>query len=59
MKAGEIYVVEIPELGGHEQNGVRPAVVVACVAKSIATIIPFIFDERDGNLNIGIILSFG
>ena len=41
MKAGEIWVVEIPELGSHEQSGIRPAVVVASVAKTIVTIIPF------------------
>lgn len=41
MKAGEIWIVEIPELGSHEQNGIRPAVIVASVAKTIITIIPF------------------
>jgi mRNA-degrading endonuclease toxin of MazEF toxin-antitoxin module len=40
MKAGEIWLVRIPELGTHEQSGTRPAVVVAHVAKTLATIIP-------------------
>ena len=41
MKAGDVWIVEIPELGGHEQSGIRPAVIVASVAKTIVTIIPF------------------
>ena len=41
MKPGEIWIVEIPELGGHEQDGKRPAVIIASVAKTIVTIIPF------------------
>ncbi|MEK7569128.1 MAG: type II toxin-antitoxin system PemK/MazF family toxin [Patescibacteria group bacterium] len=40
MKPGDIWVVHIPELGTHEQSGVRPAIVVATVAKTIVTIIP-------------------
>lgn len=28
MKAGDIYLVEISASGGHEQQGVRPAIVV-------------------------------
>ena len=28
MKAGDIYLVEIPTSGGREQQGVRPAIVV-------------------------------
>lgn len=28
MKAGDIYLVEIPASGGHEQQGARPAIVV-------------------------------
>ena len=41
MKPGDVWIVEIPELGTHEQSGTRPAIVVASVAKTIATIIPF------------------
>lgn len=40
MKPGDVWVVDIPELGTHEQSGVRPAVVIARVTKSIVTIIP-------------------
>ncbi len=28
MKIGDVYLVEIPAVGGHEQAGVRPAVIV-------------------------------
>jgi len=27
MKIGDIYLVEIPAIGGHEQAGLRPAIV--------------------------------
>ncbi|OHA83284.1 MAG: hypothetical protein A2937_03990 [Candidatus Yonathbacteria bacterium RIFCSPLOWO2_01_FULL_47_33b] len=40
MKPGDIWIVHIPELGTHEQSGVRPAVIVASVTKTIVTIIP-------------------
>lgn len=40
MKPGDIWVVEIPALGTREQSGVRPAVVIARVAKTIVTVIP-------------------
>lgn len=40
MKPGDVWIVHIPGLGTHEQSGVRPAVVVASVAKTIVTIIP-------------------
>ena len=40
MKPGDVYIVRIPELGTHEQSGTRPAVVIARVTKTIATIIP-------------------
>lgn len=29
MKKGDIYLVEIPFLGGHEQEGTRPAIILA------------------------------
>lgn len=41
MKPGDVWVVDIPELSTHEQSGTRPAVIVAKVAKTIVTIIPF------------------
>lgn len=40
MKPGEVWRVHIPELGTHEQSGSRPAVIIARVTKTIATIIP-------------------
>ena len=40
MKPGDVWIVHIPELGNHEQSGVRPAVVIARVTKTIVTIIP-------------------
>ncbi len=40
MKPGDVYIVNIPELGTHEQSGTRPAVVIARVTKTIVTIIP-------------------
>ncbi len=27
MKIGEVYLVEIPAIGGHEQAGYRPAII--------------------------------
>ena len=32
--------MDIPELGTHEQEGTRPAIIVAHVTKTIVTIIP-------------------
>ena len=46
MKPGDIWVVHIPELGTHEQSGIRPAVVIARVAKTVATIIPCTFNQE-------------
>jgi len=28
VKIGDVYLVEIPTVGGHEQEGFRPAVIV-------------------------------
>ena len=28
MKVGDIYLVELPEVGGHEQMGKRPAIII-------------------------------
>jgi|SRR3989344_2664617 len=41
MKSGDVWIVDIPELGTHEQSGIRPAVILARVAKTVVTIIPF------------------
>lgn len=46
MKAGEMWLVRIPELGTHEQSGARPSVIVARVTKTLATIIPCTTNRR-------------
>ncbi len=38
MEIGDIYAVEIPASNGHEQAGVRPAIIVQ--ASSVATRLP-------------------
>ncbi|MEK7559840.1 MAG: type II toxin-antitoxin system PemK/MazF family toxin [Patescibacteria group bacterium] len=40
MKKGDIYLVEIPFLGGHEQEGTRPAIILADTATPVIVIIP-------------------
>ena len=40
MKKGEIWIIDIGKMGGREQEGIRPAVVVADVVGTIATVIP-------------------
>ena len=40
MKPGDVWIVNIPELGTHEESGTKPAVIIARVAKTIVTIIP-------------------
>lgn len=40
MKKGEIWLVEIPETGGHEQQGIRPVVLLAELEANIAMVIP-------------------
>jgi len=37
----EIYLIELPKTNGHEQHGVRPALVISKPIKQIAIIIPF------------------
>ena len=45
MKPGEIWLVDIPYLGTHEQSGKRPCIVVARVVKNIVTVIPCTSNE--------------
>lgn len=40
MKKGEIWVVDIPSTGGHEQYGMRPVVVVADTQSAVTIGIP-------------------
>lgn len=40
MKKGEIWLVDIPETSGHEQQGKRPVVIIAEFKANITMIIP-------------------
>lgn len=40
MKKGDIYLVEIPFLGGHEQEGTRPAIILADTKTPIIIVVP-------------------
>lgn len=40
MKKGEIWLVEIPGIDGHEQRGLRPAIFIADTKISVAIIVP-------------------
>lgn len=40
MNKGEIWLVDIPESGGHEQQGARPVVLISELEANIAMIIP-------------------
>jgi mRNA-degrading endonuclease toxin of MazEF toxin-antitoxin module len=46
MKPGDVWVIDIPELKTHEQNGRRPAVIIARVTKNIVTFIPFTTNKK-------------
>jgi|SRR3989344_7532682 len=40
MKKGEIWLVELPSVDGHEQIGKRPAIIISETETNIAIIIP-------------------
>lgn len=40
MKKGEIYLVEIPFLGGHEQEGTRPTIILADTKTPVIIVVP-------------------
>lgn len=40
MRKGEIWIVDIPGLGGHEQQGTRPAIIIADIVPLLAIVIP-------------------
>lgn len=40
MKRGEVWIVEIPGLNGHEQRGFRPAIFIADTKTSVVIVIP-------------------
>ena len=41
MKIGDLYLVEIPAIGGHEQSGYRPAIILQseCRLEEIPTVL--------------------
>jgi len=41
MKKGEIWFVEIPTSGGHEQSGTRPVIVLSELEANMVIIVPF------------------
>jgi mRNA interferase MazF len=41
MRKGEIYLVEIPSNSGHEQEGLRPVIIMSEVNAGVVNIIPF------------------
>ena len=40
MQKGEIWIIDIGRTGSHEQEGIRPAIVMADVVGPVVTIIP-------------------
>ena len=46
MRRAEIWIIDIPDRGGHEQRGTRPALVLAPHTQHIITIIPFTSQQR-------------
>ena len=40
MRKGDLWLVEIPQFGGHEQEGLRPAIVIADTKTPVVIIIP-------------------
>lgn len=40
MKKGEVWIVEIPGVDGHEQRGLRPAIFIADTKTSVAIVVP-------------------
>lgn len=40
MKKGEIWLVEIPSSNGHEQEGLRPAIILGETEANIAIVVP-------------------
>ncbi|OGF63007.1 hypothetical protein A2926_04605 [Candidatus Giovannonibacteria bacterium RIFCSPLOWO2_01_FULL_44_40] len=40
MKKGEIWIAQLPTLSGHEQEGVRPVIILSDVIASLTLIIP-------------------
>ncbi len=41
MKKGEIWIINSGDSNGHEQSGIRPAVVVSGVVANVVVVVPF------------------
>ena len=39
MKLGDIYFVDLPQIGGHEQMGKRPAIIVQEAEYDLPTVL--------------------
>lgn len=46
MKKGEVWVINSERSGGHEQSGVRPAVIVSDITARIVMVVPFTSNTR-------------
>ncbi len=40
MKKGDVWIIEIPDTGGHEQEGIRPAIIIGEPTNQIAIVVP-------------------
>ncbi|MEK7541582.1 MAG: type II toxin-antitoxin system PemK/MazF family toxin [Patescibacteria group bacterium] len=40
MNKGDVWIIDAPHLGGHEQEGLRPAIVIADTQSSVAVVVP-------------------
>ncbi len=40
MRKGEIWIIDIGKTGGHEQEGIRPSIIMADVVGPVVTVIP-------------------
>ena len=46
MRRAEIWLIDIPDRGGHEQRGTRPALILVAHTQHMVTIIPFTSQQR-------------
>lgn len=46
MRKGEIWIINSEDSSGHEQSGIRPAVVVSDVVAHIIIVVPFTSNAR-------------
>ncbi len=46
MKKGEIWVIDSGDSGGHEQSGIRPAIVFSEVTARIVMVVPLTSNSR-------------